>query len=181
MEVVSFTPRPLYSRGKSLRYPLDRRLAGSQSRSWRGGEEKNRTIASAGNRNPGRSARSIVTSQNPLSIVIVISLLLSVSSRILWQHCGVCVRCLQYVDVKAKKWGKVVNNALALLLLFITAFSSRWKGGLDFPCLHIWRGLGVLTLSFGNRFGASCRGLLGYDTMYLCMWSSGLCYCVVMW
>jgi hypothetical protein len=26
--VVSFTPRPLYSRGKSPRYPLDRRLNG---------------------------------------------------------------------------------------------------------------------------------------------------------
>jgi hypothetical protein len=26
--VVSFTPRPLYSRGKSIRYPIDRRLGG---------------------------------------------------------------------------------------------------------------------------------------------------------
>jgi len=39
--VVSFTPRPLYSQGKSLWYPLDRRLDGPQSRSGRGGEEKN--------------------------------------------------------------------------------------------------------------------------------------------
>jgi hypothetical protein len=39
--VVSFTPRPLYLQGKSLCYPLDRRLGGSQSRSGRGGEEKN--------------------------------------------------------------------------------------------------------------------------------------------
>jgi hypothetical protein len=39
--VVSFTPRPLYSQGKSPRYPLDRRLGGPQSRSGRGGEEKN--------------------------------------------------------------------------------------------------------------------------------------------
>jgi len=29
--VVSFTPRPLYRRGKSPRYPLDRRLGGPQS------------------------------------------------------------------------------------------------------------------------------------------------------
>jgi hypothetical protein len=29
--VVSFTPRPLYSRGKSPWYPLDRRLGGPQS------------------------------------------------------------------------------------------------------------------------------------------------------
>jgi hypothetical protein len=39
--VVSFTTRPLYSHGKSPRYPLDRRLGGSQSRTGRGGEEKN--------------------------------------------------------------------------------------------------------------------------------------------
>jgi hypothetical protein len=38
--VVRFTRRPLYSRGRSLRYPLDRRLGGPQSRSGRCGEEK---------------------------------------------------------------------------------------------------------------------------------------------
>jgi hypothetical protein len=37
---VSFTPRPLYPRGKSFRYPLDRRLDGPQSRSGRLEEEK---------------------------------------------------------------------------------------------------------------------------------------------
>jgi hypothetical protein len=39
--VVSFTPRPLYPQGKSPSYPLDRSLGGPQSRSGRGGEEKN--------------------------------------------------------------------------------------------------------------------------------------------
>jgi hypothetical protein len=39
--VVSFTPRPLYPQGKNPWYPLDRRLGGLQSRSGRGGEEKN--------------------------------------------------------------------------------------------------------------------------------------------
>jgi hypothetical protein len=38
---VSFTPRQLYPRGMSPRYPLDRRLGGPQSQSGRGGEEKN--------------------------------------------------------------------------------------------------------------------------------------------
>jgi hypothetical protein len=38
--VVSFTPRPLYPRGKSPWYPLDRRLGGPQSRYGRGGERK---------------------------------------------------------------------------------------------------------------------------------------------
>jgi hypothetical protein len=39
--VVSFTPWPLYPRGKSLWYLLDRRLGGPQIRSGRGSEEKN--------------------------------------------------------------------------------------------------------------------------------------------
>jgi hypothetical protein len=39
--VVSFTPRPLYSLGKSPWYPLDKRLGGPQSRSGRGDEKKN--------------------------------------------------------------------------------------------------------------------------------------------
>jgi hypothetical protein len=40
--VVSFTPRLLYPQGKSpWQQPLDRRLGGPQSRSGRGGEEKN--------------------------------------------------------------------------------------------------------------------------------------------
>jgi hypothetical protein len=38
--VVSFTPGPLYPKGRSPWYPLDRRLSGPQSLSGRGGEEK---------------------------------------------------------------------------------------------------------------------------------------------
>jgi hypothetical protein len=36
--VVSFTTRPLYPRGKSPQYPLNRRMGGTQSRSGRDGE-----------------------------------------------------------------------------------------------------------------------------------------------
>jgi len=39
--VVRFMTQPLYTQGKSPWYPLDRRLGGPQSRSGRGGEEKN--------------------------------------------------------------------------------------------------------------------------------------------
>jgi hypothetical protein len=39
--VMRLTPWPLYPQGKSPLYPLDRRLRGPQSRSGRGGEEKN--------------------------------------------------------------------------------------------------------------------------------------------
>jgi hypothetical protein len=42
--VVSFTPRPLYPRGKSPRNPLDRSLCEPQSRSGRRGEEKFLTL-----------------------------------------------------------------------------------------------------------------------------------------
>jgi hypothetical protein len=41
MWMVSFTPRPLYPQGESPWYPLNRRLGGPQSRSGRGGENKN--------------------------------------------------------------------------------------------------------------------------------------------
>jgi hypothetical protein len=47
--VVSFTPRPLYTRGKSPRYPLDGRLGGHQSRTrW----SREKYLAPAGNRTP---------------------------------------------------------------------------------------------------------------------------------
>jgi hypothetical protein len=39
--MVSFTPRPLYSQGKSPWYTLDRRLSGPQNRSGRGGTTHN--------------------------------------------------------------------------------------------------------------------------------------------
>jgi hypothetical protein len=55
--VVSFTHRPLYLRGKSPLYPLDRRLDGPQSRSGRRGEDTN--LAPTGTRTPtpGRASR----------------------------------------------------------------------------------------------------------------------------
>jgi hypothetical protein len=43
--VARFAPRPLYSQGKSPRYPLDRRLGGPQSQPGRCIEETNRASA----------------------------------------------------------------------------------------------------------------------------------------
>jgi hypothetical protein len=48
--MVSFTPLPLYPRGKSPRYPLDRRLGWPQSQSGRRGEEK--ILGPSGTRTP---------------------------------------------------------------------------------------------------------------------------------
>jgi hypothetical protein len=56
--VVSFTPRPLYSLEKSLRYFLDRTLCGSQSRSGRRGGEKILTLQGLKLRSLCRPARS---------------------------------------------------------------------------------------------------------------------------
>jgi hypothetical protein len=57
--MVSLTLRPLYLQEKSPWYPLGRRLGGPQSRSGRGGEEKN-SQPPPGNEtwNPDRPARS---------------------------------------------------------------------------------------------------------------------------
>jgi hypothetical protein len=55
--VASFTPRPLYSQGKSPRYPLDKRLGGPKSRSGRCGVEK--ITCPCREWNPESSARSI--------------------------------------------------------------------------------------------------------------------------
>jgi hypothetical protein len=59
--VVSFTPRKLYPR-----YPLDRRLGGAQSRSERGGEEKN--FEPCRESNPVRPARSLVTTPTETTV-----------------------------------------------------------------------------------------------------------------
>jgi hypothetical protein len=39
--VISFTPRPLYPRGKNIRYPVERRLGGLLTQPGRCGEERN--------------------------------------------------------------------------------------------------------------------------------------------
>jgi hypothetical protein len=54
--VVRFTPRPLYSTGKSLQYPLDRRMDGSLCRSGSCEEEKSLLPAENEPRFLGRSA-----------------------------------------------------------------------------------------------------------------------------
>jgi len=70
--VVSFTPRPLYPRGKRPRYPLDRRLDGLQSRSGCGGEEKKSLHCPCRVSKAGRSALSLVTVLTELPRLVLI-------------------------------------------------------------------------------------------------------------
>jgi hypothetical protein len=56
--MVSLTLRPLYPRGKSPQYPLDRRLGGPQSQSGRHGEMKILAPTRAQTPTPGHPARS---------------------------------------------------------------------------------------------------------------------------
>jgi hypothetical protein len=65
--VVNFGPRPLYPRGKSPRYPLDRRLGGPQSRSGRFGEEKILDPIGTRTRTPRSSSPQLVAIPTTLS------------------------------------------------------------------------------------------------------------------
>jgi hypothetical protein len=60
--------QPLYPQGKSLWYPLDRRLDGPQSRSGRGGEEKNsQSPPEIEPKNPDRPTISLIVIPTELS------------------------------------------------------------------------------------------------------------------
>jgi hypothetical protein len=80
--VFSITPRSLYPEGKSPRYLLDRRLGGPQSRSWRGGKEKNSYHFRCRESNLVRPARSQVLEgkESVICFATVIQLAL------LWQY-----------------------------------------------------------------------------------------------
>jgi hypothetical protein len=69
--VVSFTPRPLCPRGKSPRYPFDRRLGGPRSRSGWCGEEKNLALRGI---DPGPSSPSLCRLSYPGSQLYTLQL-----------------------------------------------------------------------------------------------------------
>jgi hypothetical protein len=58
--VITFTPQPLYSQGKSLRHPMNLRLGWPQNRSGRGGRKKSFLPGPCRECNVGRASRSLV-------------------------------------------------------------------------------------------------------------------------
>jgi hypothetical protein len=70
--MVSFTPRPLYTWGNRSRCPLSRKLGGPQSRSGRGGEEKNSHHCTRREMNPGREAGSLIAILTELSRFLIV-------------------------------------------------------------------------------------------------------------
>jgi hypothetical protein len=66
--VMSFTLLPIYPRGTSPRYPLDRKRGGLQSRSGRGGEEKLFFHCPHHELNPGRPACSLVAALTAVNL-----------------------------------------------------------------------------------------------------------------
>jgi len=71
--VVSFTSRPLYSRCKSPRYPLDKKFGGPQKLSRRGGEEENSNHCPCRESNNSYPARS-------LAIIIIIIIIIAATA-----------------------------------------------------------------------------------------------------
>jgi hypothetical protein len=132
--VVIFTPLPLYSRGKSPRYPLDRRLGRLQSRSGQRGEEK---ILNRLDR-PVRS-QSLYRLRYPGSSASIEWLLSK------WQHntlpCFVCVslaRAQSYYRPSGLL-SKHVNTAVSFHIAGVTArsVSGAWKRFWATYCLNL--------------------------------------------
>jgi hypothetical protein len=85
---VSFKPRPIYPRRKSPRYPLDRRLGGSQNLSGRRGEEK--ILGPTGTRTLSSSVVQPVASRHTDCAIIILPFFSAYtvywSCIFLWSH-----------------------------------------------------------------------------------------------
>jgi hypothetical protein len=121
--MVGFTPRPLYSRGNFLRYPLDRRLVEPQSRSGRCGEEEN--LAPAGIPSPAvqPAARSYTDRAGPTHEFTFDYLKVVVSYKNQWRAGWVASwsNCAFITTLESKScvWpeAQINDNPLTLLLL----------------------------------------------------------------
>jgi hypothetical protein len=127
---LRFTPRPLYLQGKSLWYPLYRRLGGPQSRSGRGGEEKNSQPETASVDRERLVSWSIAMVENP--VVGPKFRPFSIHNISIFQH-------------KKRGW-------LALWIeVKVNTFDIE---GSDEHCLHLWFQHGSFRGSWGCR---QCR------------------------
>jgi hypothetical protein len=93
--LVSFTPRPLYPRGRSPRYPLYRRLGGPQSRSVRNGEVI--ILDPTGIRTPTSQS----SSPQPVAIPTALSRLLYLLS---------CLWCLTTLSISKLHSDTLIND-----------------------------------------------------------------------
>jgi hypothetical protein len=100
--VVSFTLRPLHSQGNSPWYPLDRRLGGPQSRSGRGGEEKDsQPPPGIKPYNPGRPARSPALKYIYLFIyLLLLSCVCHVANLIIFITCILISRRFKHIKIR---------------------------------------------------------------------------------
>jgi hypothetical protein len=96
--VVSYTPRPVYPRGKSLRYALDRGLSGLQSRSGRGGEEKTCHHCPWQELNPGRQSVAGPNILNIPSPCYCLSVRNKVSHPYRTQPRLITVKCMKFAS-----------------------------------------------------------------------------------
>jgi hypothetical protein len=157
--VVSFTPRPLYPRGKNPRYPLDRRLGWPQSRSGRYGNEKKR--APAGNRTPA---------VEPVAI-----------PRLRLQCMRIRAKIRSDDHVRTFKWGKCYESGHSARVLLVrkrknlseqVCRSNEFDFSSEFVRVYIIDNDKLVTLVFENMCLWDMLVLVHspFQTEFLCFW-----------
>jgi hypothetical protein len=137
--VVTFTPRPHYPRGESLRYPLSTRLSGLQGRSGRCGEESNPSSAA---RSPSLYRMSYADApQGPRS-----------TNTPPWWRCRETMRsCGGEINILQIQFLKLPNTMSALRFVQISR-TGLWLG------LDTHARLSILSLSVKNLLLVSKQG-----------------------
>jgi hypothetical protein len=139
--VVSLTPLPLYPRGKSSWYPLDRRLGGPQSRPGRGGKEKNSQPPSAIEPwNPDRPVRSPALyrlNYHGSCLVAMLKIILYAMNLILWN-------CLPFFRVLIGPRASYINLCWYVagyeqfINFFWGSWHTTWRIQIKWPGVYIF-------------------------------------------
>jgi hypothetical protein len=126
--VVSFTPRPLYPKGKITRYQSDRRLGWPQSRSECCGE-KSLPLSGSEPRSLGRPARSLITKH----IEPIDSWFVSVFS----EHSHIKERFITYLEDFVLQSLSHFNYRPRYRLVFDVSFYQTISSSECFSCLFL--------------------------------------------